>query len=71
MLGSVVAVYVLATGVEGLQLAGAPVWIPALFNGAALLIAVGLARYERKGQYALAISRMLQRDRTREPDSVD
>ena len=26
--GTVVAVYVLATGVKGLQLAGAPVWIP-------------------------------------------
>ena len=41
--GAVVAVYVLATGVKGLQLAGAPVWIPDLFNGVALLLAVGLA----------------------------
>ncbi len=42
MWGTVVAVTVLATGDKGLQLAGAPVWIPDLFNGMALLIAVGL-----------------------------
>lgn len=41
--GTVVAAYVLSVGVKGLQLAGLPIWIPDLFNGAALLIAVGLA----------------------------
>jgi ribose transport system permease protein len=41
--GTVVSVYVLAVGVKGLQLGGAPVWIPDAFNGAALLLAVGLA----------------------------
>lgn len=41
--GAVLSVYVLATGVKGLQLAGAPVWIPELFNGVALLLAVGMA----------------------------
>lgn len=44
--GTVIAVYVLATGVKGLQLAGAPVWIPDLFNGVALLVAVGLASWQ-------------------------
>lgn len=44
VLGTVVAVYVLATGVKGLQLAGAPVWIPELFNGVALLVAVAANR---------------------------
>jgi ribose transport system permease protein len=44
VLGTVVAVYVLATGVKGLQLAGAPVWIPDLFNGVALLVAVAVNR---------------------------
>lgn len=43
--GTVVAVYVLAVGVKGLQLGGAPVWIPDAFNGASLLIAVGMAAY--------------------------
>jgi len=43
----VVAAYVLAVGVKGLQLAGLPIWIPDLFNGAALLLAVGLAAWRR------------------------
>jgi ribose transport system permease protein len=43
--GTVVAAYTLAVGVKGLQLAGLPVWIPDLFNGAALLVAVGLAAW--------------------------
>jgi ribose transport system permease protein len=46
--GTVVAAYVLAVGVKGLQLAGLPIWIPDLFNGAALLLAVGLAAWRRK-----------------------
>jgi ribose transport system permease protein len=43
VLGTLLAVYVLAMGVKGLQLLGAPVWTPDLFNGAALLVAVGLS----------------------------
>jgi ribose transport system permease protein len=50
--GAVLAVYVLATGVEGLQLAGAPVWIPDLFNGLALLIAVGVTARQRMKKVA-------------------
>jgi len=45
--GTVIAVYVLAIGVKGLQLAGAPFWLPELFNGLALIVAVALARRER------------------------
>ena len=41
--GTVLSVYVLAAGVKGLQLSGAPLWIPDAFNGVALLVAVGLA----------------------------
>jgi ribose transport system permease protein len=48
--GTIVAVYVLATGVKGLQLAGAPIWIPDLFNGAALLIAVAMAKRPRRAR---------------------
>jgi ribose transport system permease protein len=59
--GTVVAVYVLATGVKGLQLAGAPVWIPDLFNGIALLIAVGMSRIEATSIRSRAISRMIRR----------
>jgi ribose transport system permease protein len=45
--GTVIATYVLATGVKGFQLAGAPVWIPDLFDGAALLLAVGMAQFQK------------------------
>lgn len=61
--GTIVAVYVLATGVKGLQLAGAPVWIPELFNGVALLLAVGLAKFEATATRAGAIRRLLRFDR--------
>lgn len=41
--GTVLAVFTLAVGIKGLQLVGAPFWLSDLFNGAALLISVGLA----------------------------
>lgn len=41
--GTIVAVYVLATGVKGVQLMGAPYWFEDLFHGLALITAVGLA----------------------------
>ena len=43
VLGTLLAIYLLATGVKGLQLAGAPVYVNDLFNGVALIIAVSLA----------------------------
>jgi ribose transport system permease protein len=58
--GTVVAVYVLAAGVKGLQLAGAPVWIPDLFNGVALLIAVGMAKYQGAAGQTSAIRRLIR-----------
>jgi ribose transport system permease protein len=59
--GTVLAVYVLAVGVKGLQLAGAPVWIPDLFNGVALLLAVGMARFQRRPGRTSAIRRLVFR----------
>jgi ribose transport system permease protein len=56
-----VAVYVLATGVKGLQLAGAPVWIPDLFNGLALLLAVGMAKFQGTARRGGAVGRILAR----------
>jgi ribose transport system permease protein len=47
VLGTLVAVAVLAVGVEGLELGGAPVWTPNLFNGVVLLLAVGFAQVQR------------------------
>ncbi|MGH2940398.1 MAG: ABC transporter permease [Solirubrobacterales bacterium] len=70
--GTVVAVYVLATGVKGLQLAGAPIWIPDLFNGVALLLAVGLAKYERNVTRAASVRRLLRRSgRRAEADGAE
>ena len=74
--GTVMAVYVLATGVKGLQLAGAPIWIPDLFNGAALLLAVGLAKYQGTARRASAVKRLVRRDRRAgaawiDPDGFD
>ena len=63
--GTVVAAYALAVGVKGLQLAGLPVWIPDLFNGAALLVAVGLAAWRRPpGTRWAGLSRFLRRPPT-------
>ncbi len=59
--GTVIAVYVLATGTTGLQLAGAPVWVPDLFNGVALLVAVGVARYQGRPSRRMAAVRALLR----------
>jgi ribose transport system permease protein len=69
--GTIVAVYVLATGVKGLQLAGAPIWIPDLFNGAALLIAVGMARYQGGTGQEGSLRRLLRRRRAVGSSSVD
>lgn len=41
--GTIVALYVLAVGVKGLQLAGGELWVSSLFNGVALILAVGIA----------------------------
>jgi ribose transport system permease protein len=43
--GTVFAVYVLATGVSGLQELTSVTWLPTMFNGVALLIAVGATFY--------------------------
>lgn len=43
-LGVVLSVYLLAIGVDGLTLLGAPSWVEPVFNGGALIIAIGLAR---------------------------
>jgi ribose transport system permease protein len=63
--GAVIAVAVLAVGVKGLQLAGAPVWIPDLFNGAALLLAVGMSKYQRTARRSAAVARILRRGAAR------
>jgi len=48
VVGTLIAIYLLAAGVKGLQLAGAPVYLNDLFNGLALIIAVALAARTRR-----------------------
>jgi ribose transport system permease protein len=57
--GALIAVYLLATGVTGLQLAGAAFWITYLFNGLALIIAISLGVVQGR----LFISRQRRRRR--------
>lgn len=69
--GAVLATYVLAVGVKGLQLAGAPIWIPDMFDGLALLIAVGMAKYEANATSTRAIRRLLRFDKAGEPGPAE
>ncbi|HSY16480.1 MAG TPA: ABC transporter permease [Jatrophihabitantaceae bacterium] len=46
--GTVIAVYVLATGVRGLQLVTTVQWLNDMFNGVALVAAVGFAVWRQK-----------------------
>lgn len=50
--GTVVALYLLVTGVTGLELMGTSSWVQEMFNGAALLIAVTFARFVARDQAA-------------------
>ena len=61
--GTILSVYVLAVGVKGLQLWGAPVWIPDVFNGASLLVAVGMAKSQGRGGDYFSLRRILRMDR--------
>ena len=46
--GTLIATYLLATGTAGLQLAGGKTWVANVFNGVALIFAVGLAVLQRR-----------------------
>ena len=48
--GTVVALYLLVTGVTGLQLLGASSWVEQVFNGGALVIAVTFARFASRNE---------------------
>jgi len=47
--GTLVAIYLVAVGVTGLQMLGFESWISDVFNGAFLIFAVGLTLFLRKG----------------------
>jgi len=69
--GTVLSVYVLAAGVKGLQLSGAPTWIPDAFNGLALLVAVGLASSARIGGRRSLWDRVRRRPAAGDPAAPD
>jgi ribose transport system permease protein len=46
--GTVLAVFLIGTGIKGFELMGAQPWVSDFFNGAVLLIAVGLAARARR-----------------------
>lgn len=50
--GTVAAVYILATGVEGLQLATSAQWLTDMFNGIALIAAVAFAMWRQRAAAA-------------------
>jgi ribose transport system permease protein len=45
VLGTVIAVALVAVGLNGLQLNGVPVWVEPVFDGAVLAVAVGASRF--------------------------
>lgn len=55
--GTVLALYVLAVGIKGLQLLGASGWVEDLFYGVALLAAVALSRWELTSKRLGAVRR--------------
>jgi ribose transport system permease protein len=70
--GTILAIYLLATGVQGLQLAGGQYWVNDAFNGAALLIAVAFAELAgRRRGGGLLRPRRPTREATRANVTVD
>jgi len=65
VLGTIVAMYVLAVGIKGLQLAGSPRWVNDLFYGLSLLLAVALSQWEKTSRRGAAINRAIRGSRTR------
>ena len=59
--GTVLAIFLLATGVKGLQLVGGQQWITDAFNGVALIAAVSIAVVAARR--AAAGRRVVKRDR--------
>jgi ribose transport system permease protein len=48
--GTVLAIFLVATGSKGLQLLGVPIWVSSLFNGAVLIVAVALAQLRARAE---------------------
>jgi ribose transport system permease protein len=59
--GMVVAIVLIATGEKGLELAGLPLWITDMFDGVALLLAVGTSLYFQRRRTTRATRRVRAR----------
>jgi ribose transport system permease protein len=68
--GTVIAIYVLATGVEGLRLVSGQQWLDDMFNGVALIVAVAVAVNRQRHTAGKGGRRATARD-GRSADSVD
>ena len=55
--GTILALYLLATGVEGLELAGAQLWVTDLFNGVGLVVAVTAGVLAQRGRVRRDVAR--------------
>jgi ribose transport system permease protein len=71
VIGTVVAVYALAFMIAGLQQIGASIWVTPVFNGAGLIIAVGLSRWASLIASARERGRQLARLRAEVDDGLD
>jgi ribose transport system permease protein len=60
-IGTVLAAYALSVAVSGLQQLGAAAWVQPVFNGAVLVVAVGLSGYATRVKAARARERQLAR----------
>lgn len=70
--GTVVATMLLGTGQFGILLSGGPVWSPDVFNGVALIVAVGFASMSLNRPAMLRrFSRVMRRPRSRVSESSD
>lgn len=71
--GSLIAVYVLATGVKGLSLVTGVQWLNDMFNGVALIAAVGFAAWRQRKALAVrlrAASPRASEESSATPDSM-
>ncbi|HIY65636.1 MAG TPA: ABC transporter permease [Candidatus Agrococcus pullicola] len=69
VVGTIVAMYVLAVGIKGLQLAGSPSWVNDLFYGISLLLAVALSQWEKTKRRGAAINRVFKGIRRRDAEA--
>jgi ribose transport system permease protein len=73
--GTLIAIYVLATGVQGLQLVSGQQWLSDMFNGVALIVAVALAGWRQRrisrGRSSVLSGSPARPAQAQDPESAD